>query len=327
VSTRHKKQQPAAEQLLLFGARDLASSFGAPSSLPTPLCVVPIAAADISCATAVGSPPSDALGIEIVDHLSAAGKHDDASGSAEDTGLAVVLPVSARRTLRANDDHPVDHVCSADDFVVGPAARFDANLGAIALLKALGSATRRPSAEERSTLARFSGFGDSAFEPAFRLAGHRAQEQPWVERGQRLRDLVDEDEWRWLERSHLNSFFTSADIISGVWEGLSTMGLSAIPEPCVLEPAAGIGRFLGMQPLEVALRSHRAAVELDLITARLLTLLYPRAAVHSSAFEDAPLRESFFDVAISNVAFGDYPVVDTNYLKPAQRVLTRSIHN
>jgi hypothetical protein len=59
----------------------------------------------------------------------------------------------------------------------------------------------------------------------------------------------------------------------------------------------------------------------------LLKALYPRLAVHPLGFQDTPLREEAFDVAISNVPFGDFPVVDRAYLKPGQRYLTRAIHN
>ncbi len=82
-----------------------------------------------------------------------------------------------------------------------------------------------------------------------------------------------------------------------------------------------------MQPTDIAVRSARTAVELDPLTARLLKALYPCTAVHPLGFQDAPLRDDAFDVAVSNVPFGDFPVVDRAYLKPGQRFLTRAIHN
>ena len=85
---------------------------------------------------------------------------------------------------------------SADaDYVVGASARFEANVVAVATLKMLEGSDRSPTVEERSLLARFSGFGDSTFEPAFRLSARRKDEQVWVERGHRLRNLVTEREW------------------------------------------------------------------------------------------------------------------------------------
>src|SRR5579859_4644519 len=148
-----------------------------------------------------------------------------------------------------------------------------------------------------------------------------------MERGQRLRALVTDTEWESLERSRLNAFFTSPDVVEAIWEGLMTVGFGDLTHPHILEPAAGVGRFLGLQPVDTIARSTRMAVELDTLTARILKLLYPRTAVHNLGFQDAPIRDEFFDVAISNVPFGDIPVVDRAFLKPGLRYLTRSVHN
>jgi hypothetical protein len=110
-----------------------------------------------------------------------------------------------------------------------------------------------------------------------------------------------------------------------VWDGLLALGVGTLAAPRILEPAAGIGRFLGLQPVQTATRSVRTAIELDSLTARLLKTLYPRAVVHQSGLQDTPLRDDSYDVAISNVPFGDFPVVDQAYLRPGQRFLTRSI--
>lgn len=213
------------------------------------------------------------------------------------------------------------------DFLAGAAARFDANLAAIDLLREIEGEGRATTAEERAILARFSGFGDSTFEPAFRPSVHHSEDRAWVERGQRLRCLVSATEWQSLERPRLNAFFTSPDVIAAMWDGLLALGLDDLATAQILEPAAGIGRFLGLQPQETAVRSVRTAVERDALTARLLKVLYPRTTVHALGFQDAPLRDNSFDVAISNVPFGDFPVADRAYLKPGQRFLTRAVHN
>jgi SAM-dependent methyltransferase len=226
-------------------------------------------------------------------------------------------------------DEPLgrDHLCTMADFVVGPVARFEANVAAIALLKRLAVDGRPPTPEERVVLASFSGFGDSTFEPAFQMTVHRPDDHAWVERGQRLRSLLDDAEWQSVERSRLNAFFTSPDVITAIWDGLLALGLDRLPAPRILEPAAGVGRFLGLQPTDIAARSVRTAVELDTLTARMLKALYPRVAVHSIGFQDAPLRDNSFDLAISNAPFGDFPVVDRAYLKASHRFLARTVHN
>ena len=81
-------------------------------------------------------------------------------------------------------------------------------------------------------------------------------------------------------------------MIAAVWDGLLAVGLEYLPAPRILEPAAGVGRFLGLQPTDSAARSVRTAVELDSLTARLLKAVFPRAAVHRIGFQDAPLRDT-----------------------------------
>ncbi len=260
--------------------------------------------------------------------LTTDGALNDAQPSTDGELESIVPPLMEVARLRLPDEPGAqDHVCTPADFVVGAVARFEPNLAALTLLKTLAAAGRPATPEEREVLARFSGFGDSSFEPAFRFSAHRPEDHAWVERGQRLRSLVDDAEWQSIERSRLNAFFTSPDVIAAIWDGLLALGLGSVPAPRILEPAAGVGRFLGLHPTDSAAGSIRTAIELDAVTARLLQALYPRVAVYASGFQDAPLRDDFFDVAISNVPFGDFPVVDRAYLKAGQRFLTRSVHN
>lgn len=79
----------------------------------------------------------------------------------------------------------------------------------------------------------------------------------------------------------------------------------------VLEPSAGIGHFLGIGPPAL----KWSAVELDSVSARILRHLYPSADVRAGGFETQPLADNFYDAAISNVPFADYPVHDPLYNK------------
>jgi len=122
----------------------------------------------------------------------------DAQPSADGELASIVAPL--RELVRlplADEPRAEDHVCTPADFVVGPVARFEANLAALALLKTLAAEGRPVTPDERAVLARFSGFGDSTFEPAFRvrlisqLAGHRdgvvrPPEQPLFEPARRF---------------------------------------------------------------------------------------------------------------------------------------------
>ena len=69
-------------------------------------------------------------------------------------------------------------------------------------------------------------------------------------------------------------------------------------------------------------------IELDQLTARILEQLHPnvegQGVVFNAAFEDVKLITNQFDVAISNVPFGNYPIVDRTVKEAA---LKANIHD
>jgi N12 class adenine-specific DNA methylase len=210
-------------------------------------------------------------------------------------------------------------------FNAGAATRFDANLAAIRTLKKLDQEQRQATPEEQSVLAKYAGFGDSAFEGAFDKDHYK--ETPWTKRGDDLRAITTEEEYQAIEKSRLNAFYTTPEVINTMWKALEKMGLDKLSHPRILEPSAGSGRFLGFQPQELAARSERTAVELDQMTGRILKQLYPESEVYAGmGYQDAPIRKGSIDVAISNVPFGNFPVFDKDFRKDRKK-LTRQIHN
>ena len=92
----------------------------------------------------------------------------------------------------------------------------------------------------------------------------------------------------------------------------------------MLEPAAGVGHFFGAMPDELKQTAQFAAVELDPLSARITKLLYGSAQVYAEGFESANLPADWFDLAISNVPFGNYKVCDTSV---REHFLRASIHD
>lgn len=82
----------------------------------------------------------------------------------------------------------------------------------------------------------------------------------------------------------------------------------------ILEPSMGIGNFFGMMP-ESMKESRLYGVELDSITGRIARLLYPKADIQIKGFEKTDYPNDFFDIAIGNVPFGQYKVLDHAYEK------------
>ena len=206
-----------------------------------------------------------------------------------------------------------------------PIARWDANIDAIRTLKELETSGREATPAQQAIMAKYSGFGDSAFSQG--LSSYAPREPAWQERRQGLRDLVSDEEYDSVRRSHLNACYTSPEVIDAMWKGIEDMGAGQLPVLRVLEPSAGSGRFLARQPRALAAKSERTAVEIDDLTAGLLKHLYPQTAVWHTGFQDAPVPNDSYDVAISNVPFGNYGVHDPEYLATNRKYLTRSIHN
>ena len=209
-----------------------------------------------------------------------------------------------------------------DSLPTTPARRWDANVEAIKTLQEIEAEGRPATPDEQAILAKYSGFGDSAFEPAFRGYGG---DPSWRKRGDALRDATSQEEYRSIERSRINAFYTTPEVINSIWGGLEQLGAADLENPRILEPSAGSGRFLGLQPAAMAKKSDRTAVELDSLTGRILKHAYPDTKVMISGFEKAPIPDNSIDIAVSNVPFGRVGVSDPAYKD--RKFVTHRIHN
>jgi N12 class adenine-specific DNA methylase len=245
-------------------------------------------------------------------------------------GIEILPPLPEAKPLIPTVAPRKDTVLTSDDDVgagMNPPAHFEANLDAIRIVKKLEEEKREATPEEQATLAKYSGFGDSAYNDAFETSSWRKEKLgAWGRRGDQLRELLTPDEYQALERSRLNAFYTTPDVIRATWAGLQQMGTDKIAHPHVLEPSAGSGRFLGFQPEEMAKRSTRTAIELDTLTGAMLKHAYPNTKVYITGYQNTPLPDDSVDIAISNVPFGDYPINDPAFRK-GRALQARQIHN
>ncbi|MDD2744697.1 MAG: DEAD/DEAH box helicase family protein, partial [Rhodocyclaceae bacterium] len=187
------------------------------------------------------------------------------------------------------------------DSTITPLAKFNANLAAIQLLRDLESADRLPSEGERNTLHCYTGWG------GLPQAFNDAQKDPsWAARSVELRGLLSEAEWQSAQESTPNAHYTSLTVIKAMWDAVERLGFKG---GRVLEPSAGVGYFMGGMPTHLAQACDVSAIELDDISARILNKLYgDKANVMHGGFESSSLPDGFFDLAISNVPFGNYGV-------------------
>ena len=186
----------------------------------------------------------------------------------------------------------------------GPKEKFRRNVEAIRTLKQIEAEGRGATAAEQEVLSRYVGWGGlpDAFD---------AGKEDWSQEYQELRGLLTDTEYAAARASTLSAYYTSPTIVSAVYEALGSLGFQ---KGNILEPSCGVGNFFGLLP-EAMAGSKLYGVELDSISGRIATLLYPDANILVRGFEKAHFPDGFFDVAIGNIPFGGYRLVDSRYEK------------
>ena len=179
-----------------------------------------------------------------------------------------------------------------------PSQRYANNVAAIRLLKQLEAENRLATAEEQEVLAKYVGWGGLAdcFDPK-----HSRYEE--------LKGLLSETEYAAARESTLTAFYTPPVVIRSIYAALGQMGFR---QGNVLEPACGVGHFLGMLPEGMA-ESKVYGVELDDVSGRIARQLYPRSSISVRGYEKMDFPDNFFDVAVGNVPFGQFKVQDRRY--------------
>lgn len=218
--------------------------------------------------------------------------------------------------------------------------RLNDNIKAIETAFILDREQRTPTARERLLLERYCGFGGlkCILNPARELADavHWAKSDlelfaPTVELHRLIREnSKNESEYKQLmdslKQSVLTAFYTPSAITEALTDVLKEHHI--IPEK-VLEPSAGIGAFVD-SVLDNNPKADIMAFEKDLLTGKILRHLHPEQKVRIEGFEkiEKPFND-YFDLAISNIPFGDVAVFDPSYtaMKGMRALVTRRIHN
>ena len=181
-----------------------------------------------------------------------------------------------------------------------PSEKYAANVAAIRTLKQIEAEERLAMPEEQEILSRYVGWGG--------LANCFEQTSPHYEE---LKSLLDSEEYAAARASSLTAFYTPPVVIRGIYKALAQMGFT---QGNILEPSCGTGNFLGLLPTDMA-GSKAYGVELDSISGRIAGQLYQNASISVNGFETVQMPDSFFDVAVGNVPFGDFKVLDKRYDK------------
>ena len=181
-----------------------------------------------------------------------------------------------------------------------PTEKYQNNISAIRLLKELEGENRLATVEEQDVLAKYVGWGGLA--DCFLETNKNYGE---------LKSLLTDEEFSSARESTLTAFYTQPKVIKAVYKVFSNMGFET---GNILEPSCGTGNFFGLLP-ESMEKSRIYGVELDSISGRIAKQLYQKADIRIQGFENTDFSDSFFDVAIGNVPFGQFKVSDKRYDK------------
>ncbi|KAB3662649.1 N-6 DNA methylase, partial [Phocaeicola vulgatus] len=213
------------------------------------------------------------------------------------------------------------------------------NIEAIRTAFTLDREGRTPTERERVLLGRYCGFGGlkCILNPARELtdAVHWAKSDlelfaPTVELHRIIRENSRDDmEYKRytdsLKASVLTAFYTPQTITDTIAEVLHDR---KVRPRLVLEPSAGMGAFIS-PVLSNNLQAEVMAFEKDLLTGKMLGHLYPQQKIRTEGFEkiEKPFLNRF-DLAISNIPFGDIAVFDAEYEKKSvmHRIAAKKVH-
>ena len=213
------------------------------------------------------------------------------------------------------------------------------NIEAVRTAFTLDRERRTPTERERALLERYCGFGGlkCILNPARELADAARWAKsdlelfaPTVELHRIIREnSKDEMEYKRyvdsLKASVLTAFYTPKAVTDTIADVLHD---KKVRPGLVLEPSAGMGAFIG-SVLSDNPQAEVMAFEKDLLTGKMLGHLYPQQKIRTEGFEkiEKPFLNRF-DLAISNIPFGDIAVFDPEYANGSvfKKIAARKVH-
>lgn len=230
----------------------------------------------------------------------------------QDENIVPVFEKKKSNKIRSFDIHPEIPTSDRNQFKItndnlgegSPREKFNNNVEAIRVLKKCEEENRFATPQEQEILSKYVGWGGlpQVFDE---------KDSSWSNEYSILKNLLDEKEYSQARESTLTAFYTPPVVIRSMYKALENMGLKT---GNILEPSCGVGNFIGMLPDSLE-DCKLYGVELDSISGRIARQLYQKSTVAVQGYEDTNLPNSFFDVAVGNVPFGDFKVLDKKYDK------------
>ena len=198
---------------------------------------------------------------------------------------------------------PVNYKITREDEILPPSERLKNNIEAIKVLKEIEERHSHATKEEQDILSKYVGWGglSDVFD--------EEKQGQWSKARDFLKENLSQSEYDAARESTLTAFYTPKIVIDSIYKTLSNMGFES---GNILEPSCATGRFIGNLP-ESMQSSKFYGVELDSISGRIASKLYPNANIQIKGFEETTFSNNLFDIAIGNVPFGEYKISDREY--------------
>lgn len=212
-----------------------------------------------------------------------------------------------------------------------------ANVEAIETAMKIQVQGRQATAEEKEILSRYSGFG--GIKEVLNIGTDKPISGDMQEPIQRLQELINayphftepmrHNVIEGIKASVLTAFYTPKFLVDAVVRQIhATFSENGLKMRSFLEPSAGIGGFL---PIAMS-GTYDYAIEKDLISGMILSLLHENTLTRTAAFEtigEQGFEHTTFDVIASNIPFGNFRVFDAELWKKGgmYEQATKTIHN
>lgn len=200
---------------------------------------------------------------------------------------------SAGKTLKKPKELILDFIVSKDTASTKPAERYSDNINAIKLLNQLDSNNKKANKSQQKILSKFVGWGGLS---------NKLQEDSEAH-------SILGAEFENARKTVNTAFYTNATIVKYVWNVLLRLGFE---KGRILEPSMGIGNFFIYSKEDMFYNSKIVGVEMDPTTSKIASHLFQSATIINRRYEEISdlLKDGSFDLAISNIPFGDIKVFD-----------------
>jgi len=208
----------------------------------------------------------------------------------------------------------------------GEIAKLKANVEAIRTLKEIEASGQPATDAQKEILSKYVGWGGLANALDTEKYNQRdsyfkdiSWNSKYLSYYEQLQELLTPEEFQSAVQSTTTSHYTPSNVIKALWNIVEKSGFKGGE---ISEPAMGVGHIIGMMPESISGQSNISGYEIDSLSGRIASKLYPDANVKVQGYETSFSPQSK-DLVITNVPFGRQAPYD----KKLDRTLKRRLGN